>query len=64
MFEYRVKYLDGIYHLPCKVKGRVKAHSIFEAKVKVKEFYPNIIYVEIAPILIEDYFEYDGEWDI
>lgn len=64
MFEYQVKYLDDTYKTPCKIRGRVKAHSIFEAKVKVKEFYSNIIYLEITPLILENYFEFDGEWDI
>ena len=64
MFKYECWFKDEIFGELSKVKGRVRANSIFEAKVKLKDFYPNVTYINISAIIVEESFESDGEWDI
>lgn len=64
MFKYECWFTDETFGELSKAKGRVRASSIFEAKVKLKDFYPNVTYINISAIIIEESFESDGEWDI
>ena len=64
MFSYKVIFRDEVFDEICTAKGRVKASSRTEAAARIKEFYPEVLSVSIQPIIIEEEFDYDGEWDI
>ena len=65
MFHYTVWYIDEIFNESCRAEGRVKANSMTEAKLRIKEFYPNVTYVSISSIIYEDNFSFGKEeWDI
>ena len=65
MFKYSVWYKDEVFGELCKAEGRVRASNMNDAKIKLKEFYPNISYLNITPLIIEDNFCLgEEEWDI
>ena len=64
MFSYKVIFHDEVFDEICTARGRVQASSRTEAAVRIKEFYPEVLSVNIQPIIIEEEFDCDGEWDI
>lgn len=64
MFSYKVIFHDEASGEICSARGRVKASSRTEAVIRIKEFYSEVISINIQPIIIEEEFDYDGEWDI
>jgi hypothetical protein len=64
MFSYKVWFKDKIFNTTCSAKGKVNASSRTEATEKVCEFYEEIIHLTISPIVAEEEFEYDSEWEL
>ena len=64
MYKYNVLYKDPLFGFPCSARGRVNGNTRTEAAKEVFDFYENIISLKLQPVLSEDEFEYDGEWDI
>lgn len=64
MFSYKVIFHDEVSGEICSAKGRVRASSRTEAVTRIKEFYPEVLSINIQPVIIEEEFDYDGEWDI
>ena len=64
MFEYKVLFKDEIFNEVCAAKGRVTANTRAEATAKIYEFYPEIISLKVIPFVIENEFDYGGEYDL
>lgn len=61
MFHYDVIFTDEIYKEISTAHGRVVAASPVDARMRVRNFFPNAIKVSIS-IELED--NSDGEWDL